>query len=191
MKWFFLNFNLEFENWYASCKEIAVCWKEQSKGDTSNADGLSMRGILLRYSLEPRPNNLVIGTAGSVMTIGLSINGCSHSKKPVWWEKRRLTGPEVWAAATSKVWRESGRASFHSSLKKTKEAPLAGCRQFSYSEKTSEKYFHTCISSSNRENSYQTVLILLELIAEILSNPCWCAAVNANVTVLLRKWRKI
>ena len=125
------------------------------------------------------------------MTIGLSIKGCSHSKNPVWGEKRRLTGPEIGAAATSKVWRESGRASFHSSLKKTKEAPLAGCRQFSYSEKTSEKYFHTCISSSNRENSYQTGLILLEVITQILSNPCWCAAVNANVTVLLWKWRKI
>ena len=147
--------------------------------------------MLLGYSFEPRPNNRVIGTAGSVMTISLSIKGCSHSKKTVWREKRRMTGSGVWAAATSKVWRESGRASFHSSLKKTKEAPLGGCRQFSYSEKTSEKHFHTCISSSNRENSYQTVLVLLEFIAEILSNPCWCAAVNANVTVLLRKWRKI
>ena len=191
MKWFFPNFNLEFESWSASCKEIAVCWKEQSKGDISDADGLSMRDMLLGYSFEPRPNKRVIGTAGSVMTIGLSIKGCSHSKKPVWREKRRMTGSEVWAAATSKVWRESGRASFHSSLKKTKEALFAGCRQFNYSEKTSEKYFHTCISSSNRENSYQTVLILLELITQILSNPCWCAAVDANVIVLLRKWRKI
>ena len=36
-------------------------------------------------------------------------NRCSHSKKPVWWERTRLTSPEVWAVATSKVWRDSGR----------------------------------------------------------------------------------
>ena len=41
---------------------------------------LSMRGILLGYSFEPRPNSCAIATACSVMTIGLSINGCSHSK---------------------------------------------------------------------------------------------------------------
>ena len=175
---FFPNFNLEFENWFTSCKEIAVCWKEQSKGDISDADGLSMRGMLLGYSWLKNDHRFI-----NKRMLAL--------ENPVWREKRRLTGPEIWAAATSKVWPDSGRTSFHSSLKKTKEAPLAGCRQFSYSEKTSEKYFHTCISSSNRENSYQIVLILLELITQILSNPCWCAAVNANVTVLLRKWRKI
>ena len=36
-----------------------------------------------------------------------SINGCLHSKKIVWQEKTRLTSPEVWAAATSKVWHDS------------------------------------------------------------------------------------
>ena len=36
--------------------------------------------MLLRYSFEPRPYRRALGTAGSVMTIGLSINGCSHSK---------------------------------------------------------------------------------------------------------------
>ena len=44
---------------------------------------LNMRGMLLRCSFEPRPNSRVLATAGSVMTIGLSINGCSHLKKPV------------------------------------------------------------------------------------------------------------
>ena len=40
----------------------------------------SMRYMLLGYSFEPRPYSRALGTAGSVMTIGLSINGCSHSK---------------------------------------------------------------------------------------------------------------
>ena len=40
---------------------------------------LSMRGMLLGYSLEPRPYSRALGTAGSVMTIGLSINWCSRS----------------------------------------------------------------------------------------------------------------
>ena len=34
-----------------------------------------------RCSLEPRPNRPVLATAGSVMTVGLAINGCSHLKK--------------------------------------------------------------------------------------------------------------
>ena len=46
------------------------------------------------------------------MTIGLSINRCSDSTKPVWREKTRLTSPEVWTAVTSKAWRDSGRAFF-------------------------------------------------------------------------------
>ena len=41
---------------------------------------LSFRGMLLEYSLEPRPNIRALGTAGSVMNIVLSINGCSHTK---------------------------------------------------------------------------------------------------------------
>ena len=44
---------------------------------------LSMRCMLLGDNFEPRPNNHALGTTGSVMTIGLSINGCSHSKKLV------------------------------------------------------------------------------------------------------------
>ena len=59
-----------------------------------------MRGMLLGYSFEPRPRAL--GTVGSVMTIGLSMNICLHSKKKktVWREKIRLTSPENRAAAT-------------------------------------------------------------------------------------------
>ena len=89
----------------------------------------SMRGMLLGCSFESRPNSRVFGTAGSVVTIGLSIKECSHSKKPLCREKTRLTGPEVWAAATSKAWRDSGKASFYFSPKKIKEVPLAGCCQ--------------------------------------------------------------
>ena len=36
---------------------------------------------MLGYCFQPRPNGRVLSTAGSVMTIGLSINGLSHSKK--------------------------------------------------------------------------------------------------------------
>ena len=38
--------------------------------------------MLLGYSFDYRPNSSALGTAGSVMIIGLSINGSSHSKKP-------------------------------------------------------------------------------------------------------------
>ena len=37
--------------------------------------------MFLEYSSKPRPNSRALGTAGSVVTISLSINGCSHSKK--------------------------------------------------------------------------------------------------------------
>ena len=56
-----------------------------------------IRGRLLGYGFEPRP---VVATVGSAMSIGLSINGCSHSKKTVWRERTRLTSPKVWAAVT-------------------------------------------------------------------------------------------
>ena len=64
-----------------------------------------MRGMLLGYSFEPRPKSRVLATAGSVMTIGLSLNGCSHSKKKQFDEIEQdfKTSPENWAAATSKV----------------------------------------------------------------------------------------
>ena len=41
---------------------------------------LSMRCMLLGYSFEPRPNSLALGKEGSVVTIGLSINQCSHAE---------------------------------------------------------------------------------------------------------------
>ena len=39
---------------------------------------LSMRCLVLGYSFEPRPKSPALGTTGSVVTSGLSINGCSH-----------------------------------------------------------------------------------------------------------------
>ena len=39
-----------------------------------------MRGKLLEYSLEPRPERRARGTVGSVMTVRLSVNGFSHTK---------------------------------------------------------------------------------------------------------------
>ena len=76
---------------------------------------LNMRSMSLGYSFEPRPNSRALATEVLVVTIGLSINSNKwmlHSKKPVWRERTRFTGPEVWAAATSKVWRDSSRAAF-------------------------------------------------------------------------------
>ena len=56
---------------------------------------LSMRGMFLGDTFEPRRNNRALATAGSVMAIGLSVNGCSHLKKTVLRERTRLTGPEL------------------------------------------------------------------------------------------------
>ena len=65
-----------------------------------------------RMQFEPRPNSRELGTASSVMIISLSTKECSHLKKLVWCAKTRLTSQEVWAAATSKIWRNSARVSF-------------------------------------------------------------------------------
>ena len=89
---------------------------------------LSMHGMLLGYSFEPRPNHRVLATAWSLMTIGLSINRCSHSKKTVWRGRTRLTSPEVWVAVTSKIWCDSGRASFSPlNSRRPKKALHPGC----------------------------------------------------------------
>ena len=41
---------------------------------------MGMRGMLLGYRFELRPNICALGTAGSVMNISFSINGCPHTK---------------------------------------------------------------------------------------------------------------
>ena len=82
---------------------------------------LSVLGMLLGYSFEPRPNSCALASAGMVMTNGLSINGC------LWQGKTRLTSPDVWAVATSKAWRDSGRDTFSPPPpRRQKEALLAG-----------------------------------------------------------------
>ena len=40
-----------------------------------------MRSMFLEYSFKPRPKSRALGTASSVMTVGLSINGCSPWKE--------------------------------------------------------------------------------------------------------------
>ena len=62
---------------------------------------LSVRCLLLGYSFKARPNIRALGTAGSVMTTRLTINGCSHSKNR-FDEKTRFTHPEIWVSVTSK-----------------------------------------------------------------------------------------
>ena len=82
---------------------LAWFWRTQERHCLNRVRSLlSMRRMLLGYCFKPRPNIGVLSTAGSDMTIGLLINGCSHSKKPVWREITRLTGLEVWAAATQR-----------------------------------------------------------------------------------------
>lgn len=56
---------------------------------------LSVAWMLLRYFFEPRTNSRALGIVGSVMTIDLSVNGCSHLNKPVLREKTRSASPKV------------------------------------------------------------------------------------------------
>ena len=84
--------------------------------------------MLLGYSFEPRTNSWALVSGGSVIRIGLSTNGSSHSTTPVWREKTRLTSPEIRAAATSKglTWfRQS--LHFSSSYKSTKGELSSQC----------------------------------------------------------------
>ena len=89
---------------------------------------LSVCGMLLGYNFEPRPNSCALASAGMVMTIGLSINGCFYSKKLVWRERTRLTNPEVWAAATSKAWHNSGRDTFSPPWPRRQKDQGSACR---------------------------------------------------------------
>ena len=90
---------------------------------------LRMRFMLLGYSFEPTPNICVLATAGSVMTFGLSINGCSHSKNT--FDKRE----HDWLVQKFELRRpprfdmNSGRACFsppQSQSRRQKKALLAG-----------------------------------------------------------------
>ena len=70
----------------------------------------------------------LVHLAGSGMSIGLSINGCLHSKKQFHERKQDWLhcSPKVRAATTSKTWRHSYRASLASRSRRQKGALLAG-----------------------------------------------------------------
>ena len=90
---------------------------------------LSIRGMLLGYSFEPRPNSCVLAAAGLGYDHRFINKRMLALEKHVWQERTRLTNPEVWAAATSKVWHDSGRACFsppQSQSRRQKKALLAG-----------------------------------------------------------------
>ena len=117
--------------------------------------------MLLRYSFVPRLRYCALATAGSFMTIGLSINGCSLSIKPVWRGKTRLTSPEVQAAATSKTWRESDRATFSPSHSWRQRKPLlAGWVRLTFSKRSLR--FEICWVHTEW-NEYKTTKISLLL----------------------------
>ena len=73
--------------WFSAsrtCLSLARFWRAEERHCTKQLRFLlSMRNMLLGYNFEPRPNSRALGTAGSVVTLGLSINVCSYSKKPV------------------------------------------------------------------------------------------------------------
>ena len=60
---------------------LARIWRTQERLMNRVRSFLSMPGMLPEYSFECRPNERALVTAGSVLTIGLSMKGCSHSKK--------------------------------------------------------------------------------------------------------------
>lgn len=75
---------------------------------------LGMRCMLLGYSLEPSPKSRALGTAGSFITIGLSI--MAHTRKT------GLTRPEVLALTRFKQ-----SLIFSSSIKKTEAGSTREC----------------------------------------------------------------
>ena len=64
---------------------------------------LSIHGLLLGCKFKPEPNSHALATVGSVMTIGLSINGCLPWKIPIWQERTRLTSPDIWVRWVQRV----------------------------------------------------------------------------------------
>ena len=66
---------------------------------------------MLGYSFEDRPNSRVFATADSVMTIGLSINRCSHSKKNSL--KFRPPPPPSFPQEKSEIFPEGREGSIH------------------------------------------------------------------------------
>ena len=150
-----------------------------------------------RMQFEPRPNSRELGTASSVMIIGLATKECSHLKKLVWCAKTRLTSPEVWAAATSKIWCNSARVSF---------SPSHLILQISISSYKFSKHLHTFPVRITWENLIKDhgifPLMIILLILIILShdnvwillgeNCCWSLLALEGLTrqkeALLTGW---
>ena len=82
--------------------------------------------MLLGARFKPRPIIRALGTAGSLMTIGLSINKCLHWNKPVRGEKTRLSSQKVRSAATIKVEGYQAELSF---LPPTQEDKMRLCSE--------------------------------------------------------------
>ena len=88
MQTYFKKFNQWFHFWLFS---IIIMTKKTKKMDENlpisastfdlySALKKNLCFLLLGYSFKLRPKSCALGTTGSVMTISLSINGCSHSK---------------------------------------------------------------------------------------------------------------
>ena len=114
-----------------------------------------MRCSLLGYNFKPRPNSRPLDTMGSVKTVDFVLKRMPSPKNRFDEGKSRLSGPEVQAAADSikGFTRFTQSLIFSSSLKKTKEALLAGCSRI----KEGTRYKGN-IDSHSLFTSYITVL---------------------------------
>ena len=87
--------------------------------------------IFVGYSFQPTPNSCVLATAGSTMTIGLSINRCLQlKKKTTLTRQNKINQSKNFSYGDLKglTWFRQSFL-FSSSAKKTKEAPFARWKQ--------------------------------------------------------------
>ena len=87
--------------------------------------------IFVGYSFQPTPNSCVLATAGSTMTIGLSINRCLQlKKKNTLTRQNKINQSKNFSYGDLKglTWFRQSFL-FSSSAKKTKEAPFARWKQ--------------------------------------------------------------
>ena len=85
--------------------------------------------LSMRCSFGLRPNSRALGTAGSVMTIGLSIKDDRSLKTSFSWRENKIDQSRSSCCGDFKDWRDSCRAEFFSaprSRRSQKEAWLAG-----------------------------------------------------------------
>lgn len=69
---------------HPACQHSLECLTRERLTMNRARSLLRTRGIYLGYSFEPRHNSRALATEGLVLSIGSSIKGCSHSRKPVW-----------------------------------------------------------------------------------------------------------